>query len=514
MSVSETAASAASPPLWMTRGLVGDAHLARLAMHGDPRAFEAIFERFHQELYRYCRAILGDSDEAQDALQSTMASALRSLPGDSRQIALRPWLYRVAHNEAISILRQRATNLNLDRLSEQVAPSADSEAELRERLRDLVADLDALPERQRSALVMRELSGLSYAEIGAALTASEGAARQAVYEARVALQELKAGRDMECEGIRRALSERDGRALRGRRLRAHLRACEACRDFEAGISQRRSDLQALCPPLPALAASGLLTALLGQGGTGGVGTATGAVAGAGTATGTVAGGGVATGTVAGGGAAGVAGAAGTAIAGSAAVKGASVVAAIVIGAGAVGVSGAVHLPLVGGPGSSAKSRTTPATPQRTAGNAGATPSRDANRRAEAARNASRRAGGASGRHGHSGARHTAGRRGGANATSASTPHGKPQASAGGGNPSATSNGSPPEHAAAGGGSGGGGHAAAGGGGHAPASPPGQANAAANAPTVPEKAHGKPGLPPGQDSAAGRGSGHGVSAAEN
>src|ERR671922_1200993 len=122
MSVSEPAASAALPRAWLARGLRGEAFLSCLAKRGDPRAFEAIFERYHQELYRYCRAILGDADHAQDALQSTMAKALRSLPGEGREIALRPWLYRVAHNEAISILRQR-THVDSDRLREhEVAP--------------------------------------------------------------------------------------------------------------------------------------------------------------------------------------------------------------------------------------------------------------------------------------------------------------------------------------------------------------------------------------------------------
>src|SRR6476646_6936020 len=150
MSVSETAPEVASPLAWMPRRLQSDARLGRLAGRGDRRAFEAIFERYHQELYRYCRAILADPDEAQDAVQRTMASALRSLPG----------------------------------------AGADAEAEARERLRHLVADLDQLPDRQRGALVMRELSGLSYDEIGTALSASPAAARQAVYEARVALKDL------------------------------------------------------------------------------------------------------------------------------------------------------------------------------------------------------------------------------------------------------------------------------------------------------------------------------------
>ena len=471
MSVSEPAASAAFPRAWMVRGSRGDARLARLATRGDSRAFEAIFERYHQELYRYCRAILGDAEEAQDALQGTMASALRSLPGDGREIALRPWLYRVAHNEAISILRHRATHWDSERLSEQqVAPGADSEAEARERLRDLVADLDALPDRQRGALVMRELSGLSYAQIGAALASSAGAARQAVYEARVALQELKAGREMECEGVRRALSERDGRVLRGRRLRAHLRACETCRDFHTGISRRRSDLQALSPPLPALAASGLLTTILGQAGAGG--------AGAGAAVG---------------GGAGVAGMAGTGIAGSAAVKGASLVAAVVVGAGAMDVTGAVHVPVVDGLRASGPSHSAPAA-QPAAGHHGVTASGQVKSGGESASNALAPAPGSAGERERSQEQGGAASQAGQDGSSASTTHGKPPANAVGGLPS-QAQGTPPAHSMAGGRS----H------GNAPASPPGHANSAGHAHTPPPQSHGKPGSPPGHDPASGHGS---------
>src|SRR4029077_13264114 len=102
-----------------------------------------------------------------------------------------------------------------------------------------------LPDRQRGALVMRELSDMDYGEIATALGTSGGAARQSVYEARVALQEMSEGRDMECDSVRQTLSEGDGRLLRGRGVRAHLRGCEGCRDFQAAISQRRADLRAL-----------------------------------------------------------------------------------------------------------------------------------------------------------------------------------------------------------------------------------------------------------------------------
>jgi RNA polymerase sigma factor (sigma-70 family) len=252
---------------------VGDQALGRLAARGEQRAFAAIFRRHHQELYRYCRAILRDDEDARDALQNTMVRALDALPGEEREIALRPWLYRVAHNEAISILRTRRPSARLEEADKLSRPGVDEEAESRQRLRQLAADLDALPERARSALAMRELSGLSYGQIAVALETSEAAARQAVYEARVALHELEEGRDMRCDDARSRISTRDRRMLRGRKLRAHLRGCGSCRDFEAGIGRRKADLAALAPPLPAVAAAGLLNGILGagHGGAGGSG---------------------------------------------------------------------------------------------------------------------------------------------------------------------------------------------------------------------------------------------------
>src|SRR4051794_2601671 len=339
--------------------LLGDEQLARGAAGGDPRAFELIFARYHQELYRYCRAILGNADDAEDATQATMAAALRSLPGESREISLRSWLYRVAHNEAISIVRRRQPLAGSAEVPEVAVDGVEAQAESRRRLRELVADLRALPERQRSALVMRELSGLSYEEIGAALGGSEGAARQTVYEARVALGELEAGREMDCDDARRTISERDGRLLSGRRIRAHLRACEGCRDFREAIPRRRAELQALCPPLPALAAAGLLSSVLGGSGggatTGAAAGATAAVGGGASGTATALGGAAASGAAAGPGV--LAGAFGA----SAAVKAASVAAAVAIGAGTAGATGVVELPLLGGSGS-APSHSVPTSP--------------------------------------------------------------------------------------------------------------------------------------------------------
>jgi RNA polymerase sigma factor (sigma-70 family) len=232
----------------------------------DPtRAVAAIYERYHQSLYRFCFSIVGNAEDAQDALQNAMLKAIRALPGEQREIQLKPWLYRIAHNESIEILRKRREEAQID--PELVASSAGPEetAATRERLRRLLADLSELPERQRGALVMRELGGLGFSEIGEALGASEAVARQTVYEARLGLHQLEAGREMSCESVMRQISDADGRTMRRRDIRAHLRACPECRQFRDAIEDRSRDLAAIAP-LPAAASLGILHALLGAAG--------------------------------------------------------------------------------------------------------------------------------------------------------------------------------------------------------------------------------------------------------
>jgi RNA polymerase sigma factor (sigma-70 family) len=313
----------------------------RRIVRGEQSEFDRLYRHHHQEIYRYCLAILRNPEDAEDALQSTMTAALRSLPGEEREIELRPWLFRVAHNEAITLARRRRPTAELTDENDPVTGSAEIAHGERERLRQLVADLQTLPDRQCSALVMRELSGLSYGEIGEALSCAEGAARQTVHEARVALTHIAEGREMECEGIQQLISERDRRRLRGRRIRAHLQGCDACTAYAAGIERRQADLQALCPPISLVASTAVLGGILGGGGA------------AGTAASVSAGG------LAGGGLIGGGGLAGGGLAGSVALKGASIAAAGALAVGAADVSGVVNVPGLGGSNGDAPSRSTP-----------------------------------------------------------------------------------------------------------------------------------------------------------
>ncbi len=258
-----------------------DARLAKRAAGGDPGAFAAIYRRYDQRLYRYCFSILGNAEDAQDALQNAMIKAMRALPGEQREIQLKPWLYRIAHNESIELLRRRREQSQLGpELASPAAGPAEAAA-LRERLQRLLDDISQLPERQRGALLMRELGGLPFEQIGAAFETSAGVARQTVYEARLSLGQLEAGREMSCEQVMRELSDGDGRVTRRREIQAHLRDCRECREFGESIGDRRRDLAAIAP-LPAAASGALLHAIVG-GGKGGSGLGGGMAAGAGKA---------------------------------------------------------------------------------------------------------------------------------------------------------------------------------------------------------------------------------------
>jgi hypothetical protein len=130
------------------------------------------------------------------------------------------------------------------------------------------------------ALVLRELSGLSHEEIAGVLDSSARAVKQTIFEARAALQECAEGRTMLCADVQRALSDGDGRVLRGRRMRAHVRSCRACRQFKTALAQRPADLAVLAPALPATAGAALLAHLL-PGATAGLAASAGTAGGAG-----------------------------------------------------------------------------------------------------------------------------------------------------------------------------------------------------------------------------------------
>jgi RNA polymerase sigma factor (sigma-70 family) len=227
------------------RGL-DDEELTELVVSGSESAFAVIYDRYMPALLRYCRRIVG-ADDAEDAAQSAMVRAMSAI-GKRPPRRLRPWLYRIAHNEAVGLVRtRRGSFAQLDPEQADAAADPAQAAATRSRLGQLLVDLHALPGRQRNALVLREICGRSYAEIAAELGTSEGAAQQAVFAARSALHALGDGRDLTCAEVQRSISDCERGRLRSRRIRAHLRACERCSSFERELYARRRDFALLLP---------------------------------------------------------------------------------------------------------------------------------------------------------------------------------------------------------------------------------------------------------------------------
>ena len=171
--------------------LLSDERLAKMAEAGSTGAFAAIYARHAPALHAYCRSLVRHEADAGDALQNAMTKALTALRAERRTGPLKPWLFRIAHNESVTVLRQRSRRPDaLDDVGEQSGlESADvyREVEAREGLAEVLDDLGRLTQHQRSALVMRGLAGMDYDEIAEALGTSPLAARQAVFVARKAL---------------------------------------------------------------------------------------------------------------------------------------------------------------------------------------------------------------------------------------------------------------------------------------------------------------------------------------
>jgi len=217
--------------------------------------FSLVYGRWMPSLTRYCRSILRNDADAQDAAQNAMLKAMHALATGPAPEQLPPWLHRIARNEAISLMRCRRDAVALEDHHETAGPTTEEVVATRRRLGDLLADLQALPERQREALVLRELDGLSHRGIAAQLGITEGAAQQAVLDARRSLHAFADGRALECDRVQSWLSAHEHARLRSRGVRAHLRDCGSCSDFAAALRTRPRDLAAL---LPVAGAGGLL----------------------------------------------------------------------------------------------------------------------------------------------------------------------------------------------------------------------------------------------------------------
>ncbi|HEX5983808.1 MAG TPA: RNA polymerase sigma factor, partial [Solirubrobacterales bacterium] len=320
--------------------LQGDEKLIAMTRSGNPGAFEAIVDRYQGRLLGFCRQMLGSTEDAEDVLQEVFVNAYKAMMADEREINLRPWLYRIARNRCLNHLRKPKADAqeSMDMVPEVDAASTAERVHNREEFRQLLSDVNKLPETQRAALLLREMDALSYEEIAAAMETTVPSVKSLLVRARISLAEASQARLLTCGEVRIELSEAaEGLRKVSAPVRRHVRECEECADFRSQIRSNEKVLAALAPVGPLIALKAFVASKLGLGGAGGAGAAGSAGAGAGAATSAAGAGAGAMGTVGaaaaiGGGSA--AGGIGAAI-GSKAVAG--VVTAAVLTAGAVEV---------------------------------------------------------------------------------------------------------------------------------------------------------------------------------
>lgn len=180
-----------------------DQELVAAAQQGDQAAFGALVEKYQAMAYSLAFRMLGDSEDAADAVQDAFLNAWRALGSFQGQSSFSTWLYRLTSNACIDFLRRakRRAAISMtvadedeDAPHETEVPderwAPERELERSETHRAIQAGLASLSPEHRQVLVLRELEGLSYQEIAQALGLDEGTVKSRIARARLALREF------------------------------------------------------------------------------------------------------------------------------------------------------------------------------------------------------------------------------------------------------------------------------------------------------------------------------------
>ena len=320
--------------------LQGDEKLIAMIRRGHHGAFETLVGRYESRLLSFCRHMLGSTEDAEDVLQEVFTASFNAMCADERPINVRPWLYRIARNRCLNQLRrpQHSGQDSMDVFERDGGISTADAVHKREEFRQIVADVQDLPETQRTALLLREMEALSYDQISEAMDTTVPSVKSLLVRARVSLAEAAEARLLTCDEVRLELGEvSEGLTKSSAPARRHLKSCDRCRSFKSELRRTNRALVAIYPIGPIVILKHFLAVKFGAGALSGSATG-GSAAGAGTA--------VSGGAVVGGGATVAGGAASLApvAAGGAALSGASTAVgggALAAATGGAGVSGFV-----------------------------------------------------------------------------------------------------------------------------------------------------------------------------
>jgi DNA-directed RNA polymerase specialized sigma24 family protein len=198
-------------------------------MQADDRAMADIYDRYHRGLLSFCRHMLGSREDAEEAVGGTFRLAQRALAESEEPVALRPWLYAIARNRCIAILRAGATP----------------------RHEDALHDLGRLPVDERAALLLAEDGDLPPDEIAQVLGVPGEQAEALVVRARDSLIAPRRPLTDACSAVRVELARPGTGQMSRAQLRRHLRDCPRCRGYRESVRRQHT---ALAAPVAASAA--------------------------------------------------------------------------------------------------------------------------------------------------------------------------------------------------------------------------------------------------------------------
>jgi RNA polymerase sigma factor (sigma-70 family) len=223
-----------------------DQRLVAAVRRGDDRAFEALYSRYQRRIHAYVMGMVKDHGRAEDVTQEVFVSALRRMRETERPIAFKPWIYEIAKNACIDQFRRskRAEEVSLQ-ADDGLAPSdygrlvgsdpAPHEAvAAKQELNDLCGAFGGLSDTHHEILVLRELEGLSYREIGDRMGMSRPAVESTLFRARRRLTEeyddlVTGARCMRIQGLIATAAGAQLGTRESRRLARHVSHCQPCR---------------------------------------------------------------------------------------------------------------------------------------------------------------------------------------------------------------------------------------------------------------------------------------------
>ncbi len=225
-----------------------DHGLVAAVRHGDDQAFGELYSRYGGRILSYVFGMLGDHGRAEDVAQEVFISALRRMRATDRPIAFKPWIYEIARNACIDEFRRtrRTQEVPLDSGDEAAGPerrlesrtgSPHASLERRQQLDDLRGAFRGLSESHHKIIVLRELEGLSYTEIGERMGMTRPVVESTLFRARRRLgaeyEEIASGR--RCEQVHAVIDAGGEKAIRAlgirerRRVARHVAHCQPCR---------------------------------------------------------------------------------------------------------------------------------------------------------------------------------------------------------------------------------------------------------------------------------------------